>query len=89
MNISFQSSFEENELILNIAKRAKSQDKKVDLISLAMDLTATHLNGNPLKLKELFEADDFNFNHDIYGIMNNLCRDSGKLRNCFLPRFSA
>lgn len=56
---------------------------------LFMDITATHLNGNKLKLREMYRADDFNFFHDIWGIANNLNRESGQLENCFSPRFTA
>lgn len=58
-------------------------------INLEMDLTACHCNGTPLKLKELLAADDFNFVHDVAGISRHICRDTGRLQNCFLPRYSA
>jgi hypothetical protein len=53
-----------------------------------MDVTACHCNGNPLLLKELLEADDFNFAHDVFGIRKNLDRNTGKLLNFFTPRYS-
>lgn len=51
-----------------------------------MDITATHLNGCPLKLRDLLRADDFNFKHDIIGIHNHINRRTGKLEDFFLPR---
>jgi hypothetical protein len=67
---------------------AASRGDCLDRASLMMDVTACHLNGNPLKLEALSEADDFNFIHDVYGICNHIDRESGHLRDCFSPRFS-
>ena len=60
--------------------------KQLDVI---MDIDACHNNGCPLKLQELLEADDFNFAHDVFGIRRHIDRTTGKLQNCFLPRYSA
>jgi hypothetical protein len=53
-----------------------------------MDLAAVHAL-NPLRLQELAEADDGNFFHDMGGIAKNLNRRTGRLENCFVPRYSA
>lgn len=53
-----------------------------------MDITACHCNGNPLKLDALLRADEFNFAHDVFGIRRHINRETGKLENCFSPRFS-
>lgn len=53
-----------------------------------MDITACHCNGNTLNLAALLVADDFNFSHDVSGIASNLNRQTGKLENCFVPRFT-
>ncbi len=92
-NLNWNTSNKERILISNIAERGSKlikniTKKKVDLLSLEMDITACHLNGCPLKLKKWLEADDFNFIHDISGISRNMNRYTGKLMNCFLPRFS-
>lgn len=60
-----------------------------DILSFTMDIEATHCNGNPLRLQELLEADDANFGHDVFGINKYLNRDTGKLSDHFMPRFSA
>ena len=44
-------------------------------MTCVMDITATHLNGNPLRLAALLAADDFNFMHDVCGIARHLNRD--------------
>ena len=56
---------------------------------MAMDITATHLNGTKLDLQKFVDFDDFNFCHDVVGIMDHVDRNTGKLNNCFLPRCSA
>lgn len=55
---------------------------------IIMDITACHANGTPLKLQELYTADDFNFAHDVFGITKHINRSTGQLEDCFLPRFS-
>lgn len=67
-------------------RRFFSQALRMDLV---MDFTATHANGCALRLSELLAADEFNFAHDALGIRRHLNRKTGKLENCFLPRFAA
>jgi len=86
--IKWDATQEEMEIIQKIAKRGFIRKLYADVLALSMDIAATHLNGCPLKLKEWLAADDFNFFHDIYGIYNHLDRKTGKLKNCFLPRFA-
>lgn len=57
-------------------------------MDLLMDVEATHCNGCPLKLRELLEADDFNFTHDMIGIQRHLNRKTGHLEDCFVPRYA-
>ncbi|MFA5301013.1 MAG: hypothetical protein WC389_22700 [Lutibacter sp.] len=76
-----------------IAERAVTMAKKYqiqyDKLTALMDIDACHSNGNPLKLQSLLDADDFNFAHDVFGIRDNLNRETGKLEHCFSPRYSA
>lgn len=52
-----------------------------------MNLTACHLNGCPLDLQKLLDANDFLLAHDLQGIDRFLDRDTGKLETeIFLPR---
>ena len=60
-----------------------------DRLSLVMDLTATHANGCPMDFDRLLEADDFNFSHDVFGIMRHIDRATGELGDHFLPRFAS
>ena len=90
--INFASTKEEAAIIRKIAERAfllfRSHGLHMDRMDAEMDVTATHLNGCPLKLQELLDADDFNFIHDISGISGHIDRSTGKLTGCFDPRFS-
>lgn len=61
---------------------------KRDRLGLMMDVTACHANGCPLRLAEMLEAPDLDFWHDIIGIVNHLDRETGKLTDCFVPRFA-
>lgn len=89
--VSFDVSREDAALIERITGRAVRLYAKaghtIDGLSMLMDVTATHANGCPLKLAELADADEFNFAHDIGGIVRHLDRETGHLGGCFLPRF--
>lgn len=86
MVVNFSTSRIEHALISQIVERACSTPADIDRLSLSMDITAVHLNGCPLDLEKLLAADDFNFLHDVYGIMGHIDRNTGELRDCFLPR---
>jgi hypothetical protein len=93
--ISFKVSNTEFDLIQKIADRAMADQKKHrhprdcrKRQDIVMDITAVHANGNPLRLADLLEADDFNFAHDVCGIENCLNRETAELENFFSPRFS-
>ena len=90
--INFKTDAITREVIAAIAKRGLSvyTDWKipVELVTIQMNITACHLNGCPLRLVDLLTADGFDFAHDIWGIGQNLDRDTGKLLNHFLPRFA-
>ena len=51
-----------------------------------MNLTACHLNGNPLKLAELLGTDDFSLRYDVGGINENIDPKTYTL-SWFPPRF--
>lgn len=80
----------ELDLIGKIGKRARGMTMsfiKRPQSAWVMDVDACH-RSCPLKLAELLAADDFNFMHDVIGIMKHLNRMTGKLEDCFLPRFA-
>jgi hypothetical protein len=87
---SFQTTREEAEFIHRIAMRAAVlyQDAKIKMetLEIDMDVTAVHANGCRLNLEKLFAFPDFDFMHDITGMNRHLDRNTGKLRDCFVPR---
>lgn len=86
--INWKATREDHETIIAIVRRARSMPGCVDALELNMDITAAHLNGCPLKLKELLSAPDFDFAHDVFGIQRHIDRRTGKLGNFFLPRYA-
>jgi len=57
-------------------------------LQMEMDLAACHANGNPLDFERMAKANDGNLGHDLFGIRRFLDRNTGKLTDCFVPRFS-
>lgn len=90
---SYEATNEEIAIIKQIAKRAvrlyAAAGVNLDLLDVMMGVTVTHANGCRLGLRRLLAADDFNFAHDITGISRHLNRATGKLQECFQPRFAA
>lgn len=85
--ITWSTSKEDFETICKIVKRARALGVNREVMALNMDISAAHENC-PLKLEDLLKADDFNFLHDVYGIIRHLNRQTGELENLFLPRFA-
>ncbi len=88
--ISFNTTSAEIGLITDIVNRAFKDYPaalgRYDRLDLHMDLTATHANGCPLDFDRLLHFDDFDFSHDIFGIIQHLNRNTGQLGGRFLPR---
>jgi len=77
---------EDSILISQIVKRT-AKSITINTLSLFMDISACHIN-NPLRLKDLLEAKDGDFWHDVTGISSHIDRESGQLKDCFSPRYS-
>ena len=75
-------------VIQRIAKRAVTDNPNLDFLNLTMDVSAVHIK-NPLDLNRFESFDDLNFTHDVYGIMRHIDRNTGELKDCFLPRCTA
>lgn len=90
--INWEATKEETKKISEVVKRALEiafkNKKTIDLIDLHMDIAACHLNGCALDLDKLLGFDDFNFAHDVFGISGHIDRETGELKNSFLPRAS-
>jgi hypothetical protein len=70
-----------------IVKRAKAAnlDRGRQDSDLTMDLVAARANC-PLNFERLLGSSDADFAHDIAGIIKFMDRETGELRECFLPR---
>lgn len=89
--IKFNTTKEEDLLITKVVSKSKGLKlikSKEDISDLMMDLTATHCNGTQLDFEKLLLFDDFNFQHDIFGIQDHINRNTGKIEGGFLPRCS-
>jgi hypothetical protein len=89
MTPNFDITAEERTLVDKIVERAGQMFPDWDKISLAMDVVATHNHACRLRLADLLATDDFNFAHDISGIVCKLDREKLILTDCFWPRFAA
>ncbi|WP_336764353.1 hypothetical protein [Asaia sp. VD9] len=94
-NVNFDVSTADRAIIRKISTRAIKLIEGLNLSSklpsrtdIAMDITATHANGLPLRLSDMLGADKFDFLHDIAGISKHLDRETGKLTEHFRPRFA-
>lgn len=90
--LSFKVTKKDARLISAIADRAGEELFKgwttQTVFDTEMDITAAHANGCPLKLDELLAARPLDFAHDVGGIRRHIDRNTGQLRDCFLPRFA-
>jgi hypothetical protein len=92
--VSFDCTPQEYRLVEQIVDRAVALSSQLSLPdfdrrSLEMDIVACHCNGCRLRLLDLLvNADDFNLIHDVFGIRRHMDRTTGKLQNCFVPRFA-
>ncbi len=74
-------------MYVKIAQRAEGMDLYTgDRFSFLMDLEHAD-KAFDLRLEDLLNADDFNFAHDVVGIVNNINRKTLEF-NHFLPRFA-
>lgn len=81
---------DEHRLMLAIAQRVEALDTYYpdDTQTLVMDLEACHCNGCPLALEELSRASAGDLIHDVMGIRQHLDRKTGRLGDCFTPRYA-
>ena len=78
----------EIELASDIAKRAVKLLGSGEVLTFAMDIQACHTNGCCLKLVDLLIAKNGDFLHDVCGINQHIDRETGELKDCFLPRYA-
>ncbi len=85
---------QEFEVIAKICDRAEkmrivaaSVDPRNKRLNLMMDIDNAHKDVG-INLVGLLEADDLNFAHDVIGIQAHMNRSTGKLEDCFVPRYA-
>ena len=86
--ITWEISKEDAQVISKIVDRAKNMGVKRDREALSMDIQAAH-EKCPLRLEELLKAENFDFLHDVIGIVNHLNRETGELEDYFVPRYAS
>ena len=75
-------------MYVKLAERAEQMGiYNGERFSLLMDIENADKAFN-LRLEELLNADNFNFAHDIVGIVNNINRRNPTDFNLFVPRFA-
>jgi len=85
-----QLSERDTELIVKIADRAQALayllDAEIpDRIKLIVNLAMAHRH-MPLDLFMLLSAPDTDFVHDVWGILRHIDKETGAMRDCFVPR---
>ena len=74
-------------MYVKIAQRAEGMNLySGERFTFLMDIEHADNDFN-LRLEDLLNADDFNFAHDVVGIVNNINRDT-KDFGFFVPRFA-
>lgn len=87
--MDWNDGIEDADLIIQIALRASEFGCDFHLVVVAHDLAMLHLNGCPLRLKDLLDAPFIEFWDEMFRIRQNLDRKTGKLRHGLLPHFRA
>lgn len=75
--------------LARIAENLNAHDAAEFKRSMLMDIIATHINGCQLHLDDLLRAPRLDFSHDVFGIRAHINRQTGKLEDCFVPRYAA
>lgn len=90
ITISFAVSDEDDDLIDQVLDRCEAENITLskDRMGHIMDLSACIANGCPLDLELMLEwPNKFDVAHDIWGINRHIDHNTGRLLDCFLPRF--
>lgn len=78
-------------MYVEIAKRAEEMELySGERMTLLMDLESAD-NVFNLRLEDMLKADDFNFAHDVVGIINNINRSEFPAKDfgLFVPRYAS
>ncbi len=78
---------EDLRIIGQLAARAIELGVPRAQMDLVMDLELAH-SETPLRLRDMEGAQPSDLIHDVAGIVRHLDRETGELRDCFLPRYA-
>jgi hypothetical protein len=84
--VSYDISKADAKRVRAIVQRAKVISPGLDEAAYILDLAACHANGTRLDLAKLEGFAEYDFAHDVFGIINHLDRATGQLRGHFEPR---
>lgn len=87
MKDRFQKIYEISVRADNILAKYENRSAYPSRVTIMMDVENADKQFN-LRLDELLEADDYEFTHDVFGIVSNIDRTTGKVGNLFVPRFA-
>lgn len=92
--LNWNTTRQEHEAIMRLIERIVrlARAHGIDYIQrdAMMDITACHANGCPLELEKMAatQEDDADVLHDLLGIRRHIDRNTGALRDCFVPRYA-
>lgn len=81
----------DRDMIFQIVDRAVAMSRKfsrrpIRRVDVLLSIRAAHADC-PMRLRDLLDANDANFAHDIFGILRHINPATGKLTDGFVPRF--
>jgi len=74
--------------VLDRTRKVLESIDQLDMWAMYADQITTTVEANNLDVDRLLSFDDFNFSHDIYGILRHSTLE-GELLDCFWPRCGA
>lgn len=84
--ISFDISKPDAKRVRAIVERAAQIAPNLDQASAILDLAMCNANGTHLHFAKLEGFAEYDFAHDVFGIINHMDRATGQLRGEFQPR---
>ena len=86
--LATKEDFEKAALVLDRYEEKAPPSARWDRVSMLMDLIACHTHGCPLDWDAMLSCDMLNLSHDVCGINRHIDRETGELRDCFVPRMA-
>lgn len=85
--MNYQLTTKDSALISTIMDNCKIPARH--RLNMELSMRVCHANGCALDLDRMVKVGlTSDVVHDVYGIDKHTCRETGKLLNCFIPRFA-